>query len=152
MNFNESSIKMQNFSFKKMDLKMPSAFCFCINESSGQLYVGALEQSQWLIYQGYNDALTHWGRDKMAAILQTTFSNAVSWMKVYEFRLIFHWGLFLRFKLTIFQYWFRKWLGADQTTSHYLNQWWLVYWRIYASLGLNELTHWPLTDVAVISN
>ena len=27
---------------------------------------------------------------------------------------------------------------------HYLNQWWLVYWRIYASLRLNELTHWPL--------
>ena len=26
-----------------------------------------------------------------------------------------------------------------QATSHYLNQWWLVYWRIYASLGLNEL-------------
>ena len=24
-------------------------------------------------------------------------------------------------------------------TSHYLNQWWLVYWRIYTSLGLNEL-------------
>ena len=24
-----------------------------------------------------------------------------------------------------------------QATSHYLNQWWLVYWRIYASLGLN---------------
>ena len=23
--------------------------------------------------------------------------------------------------------------------SHYLNQWWLVYWRMYASLGLNEL-------------
>ena len=30
-------------------------------------------------------------------------------------------------------------LGADQATSHYLNQWWLIYWRIYASLGLNEL-------------
>ena len=26
-----------------------------------------------------------------------------------------------------------------QTTSHYLNQWWLNYRRIYASLGLNEL-------------
>ena len=37
---------------------------------------------------------------------------------------------------------FSWWLGADQATSHYLNQWWLVYWRIYASLGLNELTHW----------
>ena len=29
-----------------------------------------------------------------------------------------------------------------QAPSHYLNQWWLVYWRIYVSLGLNELTHW----------
>ena len=35
-------------------------------------------------------ALTHWGRDKMAAISQTTYSNAFSWMKLYEFRLRFH--------------------------------------------------------------
>ena len=34
----------------------------------------------WLIY---------WGREKMAAILQTTFSNAYSWMKMYEFLLSF---------------------------------------------------------------
>ena len=36
-----------------------------------------------------------------------------------------------------------KWprdIGTDQATSHYLNQWWLVYWRIYASLVLNELS------------
>ena len=26
-----------------------------------------------------------------------------------------------------------------QATRHYLNQWWLIYWFIYASLGLNEL-------------
>ena len=26
-------------------------------------------------------------------------------------------------------------------TSFYPNQWWLVYWRIHASLALNELTH-----------
>ena len=30
-------------------------------------------------------------------------------------------------------------VGADQATSHYLNQWWLVHCRIYASFGLNEL-------------
>ena len=42
----------------------------------------------------------------MAAIFQTTFSNAFSWMKMYEFRLKFHWILFLRFELTIFQHWF----------------------------------------------
>ena len=75
----------------------------------------------------------------MDAILQTTFSNPFSWMKMFEFRLKFHWGLFLRFQLTIFQHWFRYWLGAIQATSHYLKQWWLVYWHIYASLGLNEL-------------
>ena len=56
-----------------------------------------------------------------------------------EFRLRLHWSLFLMFELTILQHWFRLWLGADQVTSHYLNQWWLVYWRIYASLRLNEL-------------
>ena len=51
--------------------------------------------------------LTHWGRDKMAAIFLTTFSNAFSWMKMYEFRLRFHWNVFRRFELTIFHYWFR---------------------------------------------
>ena len=62
-------------------------------------------------------------------------------MKMYEFRLRFHWSLFLRVQLTIFQHWFRWWLDADQATSHYLYQWWLGYWRIYASLGLNELKY-----------
>ena len=51
--------------------------------------------------------LTHWGRDKMADIFQTTFSNAVSWMKMYKFRLRFDWSLFPRVQLTIFQHWFR---------------------------------------------
>ena len=84
-------------------------------------------------------SLTHWGRDKMAAIFHTTFSNGFSWMKLFKFRLRFHWSLFPRVQIIIFQHWFRYWLGAGQATSHYLNQWWLVYWRIYASFGLNEL-------------
>ena len=33
-----------------------------------------------------------------------------------------------------------------QATSHYLNQLWLVYWRIYASLGLNELIS-PMSSI-----
>ena len=44
--------------------------------------------------------LTHWGRDKMDANSQTTFSSAFSWMKIFEFRLKFHWSLFLRVQLT----------------------------------------------------
>ena len=80
-----------------------------------------------------------WGWDKMAAIFQKTFSNTFSWMKIYEFQLRFHWSLFLRVKLTIFKHWFRLWLGADQATSHHLNQWRSLYWCIYVSLGLNDL-------------
>ena len=83
--------------------------------------------------------LTHWGREKTATVWQTMISNAFSWMKMYEFSLKFHWSLFLRFQSKIFQHWFTYWLGAVQATSHYLNQWWLVYWCIYTSLGLNEL-------------
>ena len=95
--------------------------------------------------------LTHWGRDKMAAIFQTTFSNAFSWMKMFKFRLRFHWSLFPRVQLIILQHWFRWWLGAGQVTSHYLNQWWLIHWRIYASRGLNELTlnMWGPTLISV---
>ena len=65
--------------------------------------------------------------------------NTFSWMKMYEFLIRFHWSLFLKVKLTIFHHWFRWWLGADQATSHYLNQWWLICWGIYASLCLIEL-------------
>ena len=77
----------------------------------------------------------------MAAIFQTTFSNVFSWMKMYELRFKFHWNLFLRVQLTIFHHSFRYWLAVDQAPSHYLNQWWLEYGRIYASLGRNELYH-----------
>ena len=42
-------------------------------------------------------ALTHWGLDKWLLF---------SWMKMYEFRLKFHWSLFLRVQLTITQHWF----------------------------------------------
>ena len=34
--------------------------------------------------------------------------------------------------------WFRGWSDTEQTTSHYLNQWWPGYRRLYASLPFNE--------------
>ena len=74
----------------------------------------------------------HWVGDggmgvnlKMATVLQTTFSNAFSGIKIYWFRLKFYQSLFPRVQLTIF---------------HHC----LVYWRIYASLGLSELTLYVL--------
>ena len=80
------------------------------------------------------DLKTHWGRDKMAVILQTTFSNAFSWMQMYEFRLRFHWSLFLTASI-----------GSDNGLAPTRRQaiiwtnYGIVCWRIYTSLGLNEL-------------
>ena len=41
------------------------------------------------IYMGPSGLVTHWGRDKMAAISQTTFSSALSCMKMFECRFEF---------------------------------------------------------------
>ena len=60
--------------------------------------------SYWIIC---DSALTHWSRDQIDAITQTTFSSAFFWTKIFEFRLQCHWSLFLRVQLTIFQHWFR---------------------------------------------
>ena len=46
-------------------------------------------------------------RDKMAAIFQTIYSKAFSWIIMFKFRLIFHWNLFPRVQLIISQRWFR---------------------------------------------
>ena len=56
--------------------------------------------------------LTHWGRDKMVAIVpKGPINNNPALVQI----------------------------------SHYLKQWWLVNWRINASLGLNELRFEMLT-------
>ena len=76
--------------------------------------------------------VTHYDWGKVAAVFQTTFWNGFSWIKMHQLRLIFHWSLFPRVQLTIFQHWFKY-------HRYHLNRWWLVHWRIYASPGLNEL-------------
>ena len=43
---------------------------------------------------------------KICCNFAMTFSHACSWMKIYQFHLRFHWSLFLRLELTIFQHWF----------------------------------------------
>ena len=57
-------------------------------------------------------------------------SNAFSCMIIGLTWLKFHWSLFPRVQLLINQHWFRQWLGTCSVPSHYLNQWWLVYWCI----------------------
>ena len=73
-------------------------------------------------------AVTHWDWDKIAATLQTAFSNAFSWKKIYVFWLKFQWNMFLRVQLTISQHWFRY-----RVSSKHVPRWPLleaVLWRI----------------------
>ena len=79
--------------------------------------------------------LTHWDRDKMADIFQTTFSNAFSWKNLVEFRLKFNWTN-----------WCQPSIGLDNGLAPY-RRWSIIwtnngldFWRIDASLGLDELS------------
>ena len=79
------------------------------------LYITLSDNEAWLclIIAIYNifkygttwlQGSTHWGRDKVAANFLTTFSSAFSWMKIHELWLRYHWSLFPRVQLTIFQH------------------------------------------------
>ena len=102
-NFGEILIAIQTFSLKKRHLKLSSAkwrpFCLGLNVLSPQIYEFVL--------------FTYWGLNKMVNILETTFSNVFSWMKIIAFWFKFHWSLFIRVQLTN-DHCFREWLGAKK--------------------------------------
>ena len=67
----------------------------------------------------FNSYSINWGRDKMAAISQTTFWNAFSWMTVVIFWFKFNWNLFPMVQLLISDQWLRSWLGTGQAARYY---------------------------------
>ena len=90
-----------SFASSKSDLTVKSHSAFCSYSMAEVECSFALKHSHIL-------CLTRWGRDKMDAILQMTFSTAFLWMKMFEFRLQFHWNLYQRVQLIILQ------LGSDK--------------------------------------
>ena len=66
-------------------------------------------------YFGCPVVKTHWGQDKMAVISQA-FTNAISWMKTFEFQITFHWSMFPKVHSHLNQSWasyqIRKIAGA----------------------------------------
>ena len=60
------------------------------------------------------NTLTHLHLDKIAAISQTMFWDAFSWMKSFVFRLKFHWSLFLRGQLTKTQHGLDNGFGVNR--------------------------------------
>ena len=133
---------------------------FCISKMSfSNMFSLNFEQFFWLkfVTKGWQIAgaldarlvsvyvkpLTHWGRDKMAAIFLTTFSDAFSWMKMFKFRLRCHWSLFPRVQLTISQ-WVKQWCAIHQCIS--LND--LIHWGLVIYVFINELgPHWHYGNV-----
>ena len=88
--------------------------------------------------------LTHWGWDKIAANIWTTFSNASSLIYI-VFWLKFHWNFS---KGSNYQY---SSIGSDNGLAPvrwqaiiWINDG-LVYWCIYVSLSLNELNTYKNT-------
>ena len=102
--FSEILNEIDKYAFKKMHLNLSSA-----KWQTSCLGLNVLNCHNIIIAIGLlmNVLLTYWGRDKMDTISQITFSNAFSWMKMFEYRLRLHWSLYLRVQLTISQHWSR---------------------------------------------
>ena len=73
----------------------------------------------------YNFNFKAFAQGQFDGKLQTTLSNACFSIEMFEFQLKFHWSVFLRVQLTISQQRLKQWLGAEQPTSHFMNQCWL---------------------------
>ena len=130
-NFNEILIGIYIFSFKKMHLK-------CLE--NGGHFVSALIKLYNLVMHNkcnpfhvinrlchsFGTHLTH-GRHFADDIFTYIFSNE-------------NCCILIKFSLKYVRKGPIDNNPAWTAPSHYLNQWWLVYRRIYASLGLNELT------------
>ena len=99
---------------RRMTIRLVWLLMLLINQTANQKKDNELPICKYFSSKFWSTAvtrstprLTHWGRDKMAVVSQTTSSNAFSGMKILEFRLRFHWSLFLRVQLTIIQHCFR---------------------------------------------
>ena len=124
----------------------------------------------WIWYSYVARMLAHWGRDKMTAILPTTLSNKFSWMEMLEYRLKFHWSLFLRVQFIIYHHWFGRRQAIIWTKDGYPDSKFLSapdgphdgpmnlairvdYRRVYPSLGRNELkVDWNGNPVIFMTN
>ena len=90
--------------------------------------------SHWILRHVF---WTHWGLDQSVAISQTTFGHVFSWIKMNSLRISLKSVLKLRIinipALDRIMAWGRP---SEKSLSEPM----IVYWRIYASLGLSELS------------
>ena len=96
----------------------------------------------WRIYASLClNEVRHWGWDKMAIILQTTFSHAFHSVNRFKFRFMFHWNRFPVVLLIITQH------DAKRPQDIIWSNDSLVWWCISVSLSFNELKFQKLLDM-----
>ena len=97
-NFSEILIEIQPFSLKKKRLKMSSAKCCSfrldLNVLIRKFSCTYILSPGLLVLPCWKDESTHVDRDKMATIVQTTFSHLFGWMKVDVPWFKIHWNVF----------------------------------------------------------
>ena len=102
-NFSEIRIKIKQFSFTKMNLKMPFAnwrpFCLSLN------------------------MLRQWSLCKHDCSWRTSPLSAFSGKKMFNCWFRFHWSRHLWFQMTQSHFIFRQCLCPEMAIGHYLKQW-----------------------------
>ena len=73
-------------------------------------------------------------------------------MKIGVIWFTFHWSFLHKFPMTISQHWFKWWLGAEQVTSHYWNQWSLVHDEVKKPVYQTNKFHIRSLDLQCISS
>ena len=118
---------------------------FTVDQTEGVLLLGLLGLlGMWIIAHTYCS-----GRDEIDArqLIQIDFLEWI-WMNLAWITKVFFPKVRINNIPVLVQ--IMAWLGANQATRHYLNQWWVVCWRIYASLGLNELNKTLLLGIWIM--
>ena len=99
----------------------------------------------------WSNDLTHWGRDKMAAIFQTTYSNAFVRMTMYKFLLIFHWSWAQGSNWQYPRIGSNNGLAPARRRAIIWINVGMFYWRMSASLGLSVLSDSIVTIKRLLS-
>ena len=82
--------------------------------------------------------LTHWGLTKLPQFHIRHFQmHFLEWKWWFSLKISLKFVPKLRINNILALIQIMTW--RNQAASHYLRQWWLVYWRIHASLGLSKL-------------
>ena len=114
-NFSEKLVGIEKFSLKKIRLKMSSTKCCPLRLGFNVLTL----------------SLSLWGLDKRLHFVGIIFKCIFLFGHCPDLIHI-SWNLLPRVQLSMYKYSFMQWLGAEEATSHYLNQIWkyafMIYW------------------------